>query len=262
VVKKFLILMVGLVANLVASECSAADVNRYELNVGDFTTLAVDDNVNVVYKCSTDSAGLAVYDATKEAADKLIFDLSKKGRLLIQTNFLTEEEKQIPLPVVTVYSKFLSRVQNSGDSTLKVVSVAACPEFKAAVIGNGNVVIKDINCTKFHGSIKTGNGQLIVTGKCDSAALNNTGVGSIQADGLEAKDASCRFFGTGTTGVWATDTLSIKGMFPGKLYYKVAPKKIRNYSMGVKVYSMDDMETPVVTEQATEKTGQATENED
>jgi hypothetical protein len=42
----------------------------------------------------------------------------------------------------------------------------------------------------------------------------------------------------------------------------VAPKKIRNYSMGVKVYSMDDMETPVVTEQATEKTEQATENED
>ncbi len=246
--KKFWILLVGLMAGLSFSEAFAAEVNRYELSVGDFSSLAVEDNVNVIYKCSEDSAGIAVYEATKDAADKLIFDFSKKGRLMVQTNFLTEEEKSVKLPVVTVYSKFLTKVQNSGDSTVKVLSVAACPEFKATVIGNGSLIVKDIHCSQFNGSIKTGNGQLIVSGKCDSAVFNNTGVGSIQADGLEATDASCRFFGTGTTGVWVTGTLSVKGMFPGKLYYKVEPQKIRNYSMGVKLYSMDGTETSVPTE--------------
>lgn len=220
----------------------SADVNNYELKVGDFNRLTVEDGINVEYVCSEDSAGIATYTATHEVADHLIFDSSKKGRLVIQKQFHGEGELVEGLPVVRVYSKFLTSVKNSGDSTLKVISVAACPEFKATVIGNGRIVIKDLHCNKFDGSIKTGNGQLVVSGKCDKAVFNNTGVGSIQADGLEALEASCRFFGTGTTGVWATGTLIIKGMFPGKLYYKGIPQKIKNYSMGVKIFSMDGNE--------------------
>ncbi len=52
--------------------------------------------------------------------------------------------------------KFLSQVQNNGDSAVVVVSVAPCPEFKATVIGNGRLVVKDIHANKFDGAIKTG----------------------------------------------------------------------------------------------------------
>lgn len=217
----------------------AEDIHRYELKVGDFNRLVVDDGINVEYRCSEDSAGMAVYETTRSIADQLIFDFSKKDRLLIQKQFHGEGELLEGLPVVRVYSKFLNQAQNNGDSTLMVLSVASCPEFKAIVIGNGRLVVKDIRCNKFDGSIKTGNGQLVVGGKCDKASFSNTGVGSIQADGLEATEASCRFFGTGTTGVWATERLTIKGMFPGKLYYKGEPAKVKNYSMGVKIYRMD-----------------------
>ena len=99
--------------------------------------------------------------------------------------------------------------------------------------------MRGLDCGKVEGAIKTGNGQLVVSGKCDQASFSNTGVGSVQADNLEAGDVSCRFFGTGTTGVWATDRLTIKGMFPGKLYYKGNPGKVKNYSMGVKIFRMD-----------------------
>lgn len=218
---------------------SAENTHRYELKVGDFNRLVVDDGINVEYRCSEDSAGLAVYEATKALADQLIFDFSKKGRLMIQKQFHGEGELSDDLPVVRVYSKFLSQVQNNGDSAVVVVSVAPCPEFKATVIGNGRLVVKDIHANKFDGAIKTGNGQLVVSGKCDQASFSNTGVGSVQADNLEAGDVSCRFFGTGTTGVWATDRLTIKWMFPGKLYYKGNPGKVKNYSMGVKIFRMD-----------------------
>lgn len=237
--KQLFTFFIGILAAAGLSGVKAQEVNRYELHVGEFDRLTVEDGINVDYYCSDDSAGYAVYETTRAIADQLIFDFSKKGRLMIQKQFHGEGELSVGLPVVKVYSKFLTRVQNSGDSTVRVLSVAPCPEFKATVIGNGHIVVKDINCTKFDGAIKTGNGQLIVTGKADKASFSNTGVGSIQADGLMANDVSCRFFGTGTTGVWVEDSLTIKGMFPGKLYYKGSPARKKNYSMGVKIYHME-----------------------
>lgn len=218
----------------------AEEVHRYELNVGNFNRLVVDDGINVEYYCNEDSAGLAVYETTKSVADQLIFDFSKQGRLLVQKQFHGYGELSEGLPVVRVYSKFLNQAQNNGDSTLVIASVAPCPEFKATVIGNGRLVVKDIHSNKFDGAIKTGNGQLVVSGKCDKASFSNTGVGSVQADNLEAQEVSCRFFGTGTTGVCATKLLTIKGMFSGKLYYKGNPEKVKNYSVGVKIFRMDE----------------------
>lgn len=237
--KKHIAVSIAIILAALTAVC-AQDVHRYELKVGDFNRLVVDDGINVEYVCNEDSAGTATYECTRAVADQLIFDYSKKGRLMIQKQFHGEGELSEGLPLVRVYSKFLNQVQNNGDSTLVVLSVAACPEFKATVIGNGRLVVKDIHANKVAGSIKTGNGQLVMAGRCDEAVFSNTGVGSIQADNLEADEVSCRFFGTGTTGVWATAKLTIKGMFPGKLYYKGNPSKIKNYSMGVKIYHMDE----------------------
>jgi hypothetical protein len=238
VIKQSFISLICVLASAVGMTTFAADYNRYELNVGDFSVLSVQDNVNVIYKCSEDSAGIAVYNATPELADRLLFDFSKKGKLIVQTQFHEDNTTDFEVPEVTVYSKFLTRVQNSGDSTVRVVSVAACPKFEATVVGNGNIVIKEIHATEFSAHLKTGHGQISVAGVCDKAVYNNVGVGSILADRMQATDASCRFFGTGTIGVWVLGVLTVKGM-SGKLYYKVTPEKIRNYSMGVKLYPMD-----------------------
>ena len=137
-----------------------------------------------------------------------------------------------------LYSRFLTEVRNSGDSTLVVNSPKSTVKFKAEVIGNGRIVVRDIDCSKFDGAINTGNGTLVVTGTCTEATLTNTGVGTIQADNLKAERASCRFFGKGTTGVWATELLQVKGALPGKLYYRGKPEKIKNYSVGVKIIPM------------------------
>lgn len=236
--KRRILYTIAILFSLVNS-LSAEEVHRYELKVGDFDRLVVDDGINVEYFSTEDSVGIAVYEATKQVADHLIFDSSKDGRLLIQKQFHGDGELTDGLPTVKVYSRFLTRVQNNGDSTVSVLRVSNTPEFKATVMGNGTVIVNDIHCTRLAGSIKTGHGQLLITGVCDKATFNNTGVGSIQADGLKCNEASCRFFGTGTTGVWALNTLIVKGMFAGKLYYKGTPAKLKNYSMGVKMFSID-----------------------
>lgn len=221
---------------------AAENGSKYELDVKDFSQLVVDDGLNVVYKSSNDSAGIAVFTAPKSVADKILFENNKKGKLTIQKAFHEENEMVRDLPVITVYSKFLKEVKNEGDSMVKVIDLRPTTEFKAIVVGNGRLIVRGLECTKFDGSIKTGNGTLVVSGKCESAVLSNTGVGAIQADQLQAKDASCRFFGTGSTGCWVTDVLTVKGVMKGKLYYRDRPNRIRNYSVGVKVYSLEGVE--------------------
>ncbi|MDE6529071.1 MAG: DUF2807 domain-containing protein, partial [Muribaculaceae bacterium] len=192
-------------AGCLGALAASGPVSKYELNVKDFSQLVVDDGFNVEYKSSDELAGMAVFETTKQIADKIIFDNNNKGRLSIQKAFHEDGKMQSGLPTITVYSRFLKEVKNNGDSTVRVLSVRPTMEFKATVVGNGRMVVRGIDCSKFDGAIKTGNGTLVVTGKCESAVLSNTGTGAIQADELEAVNVSCRFFGTGTTGCWATD---------------------------------------------------------
>lgn len=217
---------------------SSSGLGKYELKVEEFTNLNVVDGINVEYHCSNDSAGLVTFVTTKDIASNLLFGSNGKGKLTIEKAFHPEGEMQFGLPVVHVYSRFLTEVTNAGDSLVRVNSPKATPKFKASLIGNGKLAVRDLDCGKVDGAIKTGNGTLTLTGECREVVLGNTGVGVISADGLKAQKASCKFFGKGTTGVWATDLLVIKGMFPGKLYYKGTPAKIRNYAVGVKLIPM------------------------
>ncbi len=238
---------------LAASTASMADelvLSRYELSVGDFTELSVVDGLNVNYKCDPDSAGTIVFETTAEIADQILFENNKKGKLSIEKQFHAEDEMVWGLPDITVYSRFLRSVSNSGDSTVRVLTVKPTINFKATVIGNGRLIITDIDCVKFDGAIKTGNGTLVASGRCDEASLVNTGVGAIQADRLRADAATCRFFGSGTTGVWATKSLIVKGMFPGKLYYKGVPEKLKNYAMGVKLYPLESISRKPLEEES------------
>ena len=213
-------------------------LGKYELKVDEFTHLNVVDGINVEYHCSNDSAGLVNFVTTKDIASNLLFGTNGKGKLTIEKAFHPEGEMQLGLPVVHVYSRFLTEVPNAGDSLVRVQAPKATPKIKATLIGNGKLAVRGLDCGKVDGAIKTGNGTLTLTGECREVVLGNTGVGVIIADGLKAQKASCKFFGKGTTGVWATDELIIKGMFPGKLYYKGTPRKIRNYAVGVKLIPM------------------------
>lgn len=225
---------------------------KFELDVKDFTQLSVEDGINVVYTSDDEAAGKVSFTTTKEIADKIIFENNGKGKLTIQKAFLDEGDMTTGLPTINVSSRFLKHVSNSGDSTVRVLGIRPTMEIKAVVIGNGRLVVRDIDCSKFYGSIQTGNGTLVAIGKCDEATLSNTGTGSIQADNLEAKNVSARFFGTGTTGCYATGVLSVKGVMKGKLYYRGKPERIRNFSVGVKIYNLEGTEWTGEAEKETE----------
>ncbi len=196
--------------------------NRYELDVEDFSQLKVIEGLNVDYKCVPDSAGKAVFNTTPDIASVLMFS-NKKGRLDLQIS--TDGIDYHHLPTITVYSNFLTAVENSGDSTVRVLSVAPGPAFKANLIGNGRIVAHDVNSTRIDAAIKTGNGQLVIDGKCVNAQFSVIGTGTIQADGLHAQEVKCRIVGTGSIGCDAANDLIILGgsVGPGKIYYGGSP---------------------------------------
>lgn len=213
---------------------------EYEIKVGDFSELAVESSLNVVYKASADSAGIVKFTTVPSLVDQLIFE-NNKGKLTVETAF-GPDSVRAELPLITVYSKALGSVRNAGDSTVRIASMVPVPDFKVVVIGNGRIIANNIDCTKFFGSVRTGNGQLVLAGKCTVADLHNTGTGTVQADNLEAQEVNAQFFGTGTTGCWPVESLKIKGVMKGKLYFRGTPKKIKNYSMGVLIYHLDGTE--------------------
>ena len=101
---------------------------KFEQQVGQFDRLKVTDNVNVVYRNVPDSTGLIAYVGEEDFADSFIFT-NKNGELRIQVT--TEDVGKPGLPTIYAYSDFITLAENDADFTLRVESMAPCPEFKA-----------------------------------------------------------------------------------------------------------------------------------
>ena len=212
----------------------AQGYNNYDLNIGEFSELRVLDGINVDYTCATDSAGRVFFDCQPDLASAFIFS-NKGGKLTIQ-----KKKKKIGtrnLPRLKVCSKFLTKVENTGDSTLRVLSIKEMPKFEAKLEGNGNLIVRHVEANEVKGIMRLGNGTLIISGRCDNAKLNLTGTGVIQADELVAGDASVSAKGTGSIGVNAVNNLGVFGMGSTSIYYKGTPA-IKNRSVGLKLMPM------------------------
>lgn len=223
--------LTALLLILSTTAMAGGDLTRYEVKVGEFSELKVTDGINVDYRCSEDSAGMAVFTAPPRLVSALLLNSSGK-KLTVQ---VAPEQVGTPgLPRVTVYSRYLVKASNSGDSTLRILKVAGCPDFEVTVEGNGSLVVRDIKATNLKGTLKLGHGSLVINGECTHAKLTSIGTGIIEADGLKAADISVKVSGTGSVGVWATEKLSVYGMGSTTVYYKGKPE-IKNRTLGIKV---------------------------
>lgn len=195
--------------------------DTYKVEVGQFDKIQVLDNVNVVYRCNPDSTGFMQYRGAKEFADAFIVTPKPDGTLKIQVS--TEDVGHPDLPVLYVYSDFLTSVENSSSFSLIVENPAPCAEFKAKQVGNGTVTVENLKTNKLMASLATGNGTVNVSGSALTAVLKMVGTGIISADRLEAEDVQCKILGSGTIGCWAENNLSVKGIGSTKIYYKGDP---------------------------------------
>ncbi len=215
----------------------AQTMKHYDININDYTELKVTGNISVDYYESADSAGYVSFDAPSDIAP-MITVRNQKGRLEVQ--LINETDKSVDnLPVVRVYSNFLTKAENMGDSTLRVIKAASCPAFTCKVTGNGRLVVRDIRANEISCSLMTGHGAIVINGTCTEASLAVTGTGTIQADGLEAKTVKCRNTGTGTIGCYAKEFLQVSGAGTGSIYYRGTPQIKKVLAVGVKIEPID-----------------------
>ena len=210
---------------------ASPQVKRLEFKVGDFTSLALIDDINVNYRCNADSAGMVVVTSTQDVVDHIIFSLSNKGRLSIQLDEVIERMEG--LPTLTVYSSSLNVAENDGDSMLRVTGLPPMKEFKVRLTDNGKVIMRGVRASQLELQILSGKGKIIANGYCDDLALRLVGTGEIQADEVDATNVSCRIIGTGSMGCNVLGgELKVSGSGTGKVYYKGNPSKVTVRKLG------------------------------
>jgi hypothetical protein len=208
---------------------ASGNIKDFSFKVEDFNKLKVVDNVNVVYRCEPDSAGMIRYSGTSEFNNAFIFDCNN-NTLKIQV--YQEDLGKSDLPTVYVYSDFLTELESSSAFTVQVESIAPCAELTFSLIGNGKIIANGIKSTNVDAKLKTGNGAIILRGECKNAGYNMVGTGTIQADELSSEIVKCKIMGTGSIGCWATELLQLKGLGSTKVYYKGEPKQIKKSGTG------------------------------
>jgi len=212
---------------------ATAQAGHHIIQVGDFTRLAVIDNINVNYRCLADSAGIAVVDCSRDVLDHLMFTRNAKGRLSIQIEDEWERKGE-HLPTITVYSSSLDEAENAGDSTLRISGLPPMKAFKVRNIDNGKVIARGLRASRLELQILSGKGKIIADGSCDDLVLRLVGTGEIQADNVAATNVTCRIMGTGSMGcnVAGGGELKVSGSGTGKVYYKGQPSKVTVRKLG------------------------------
>lgn len=220
---------------MAAATAGAKSPTDYSLDVKEFSRLKVVDGINVDYRHDRENPGKVTFTTTADKASVLMFS-NEKGTLTIR--LATEGTTIDDLPTVTVGSSFLDKIENSGDSTVRVLSVAPCPRFQATLMGNGRLVLRDVEATNVDLSIKSGNGTLTASGNATDLKISLMGTGTIQADDLKANNVRCRATGTGAIGCHPLTELKVLGAGSTTIYYKGTPQ-ISNRSVGLKVTPLD-----------------------
>lgn len=218
--------------------CCAAAVNAtpHTINVGEFNELVVNDGINVVYSNNADSVGIVAFDIEKEYTSYIMAERSK-GRLKIQLDPAAITVKT--LPTVYVYSSYLYKAENTKDSTLTLRKVAPGAKIDIQLQGNGTIIANGLDAININLKLLTGKGKIITSGKCENLSIKNVGIGEIQADEVAAKHVKCTLMGTGAIGCASKETLSVKGVGSGKVYYIGKPVITKSKLSNVKIVQLE-----------------------
>lgn len=219
--------------------CGLAQVKNYDIEVGDFSSLNVLDNINVTYESDASRAGTAVFDCQQNIADGLIFNNNMHGKLTIQVS--TEVLDTPNLPTLHVYSKSLSHAENAGDSLLTLRKVKADKELKVVLSDNGRIDVTNVTTRQLELQLLTGKGIVMASGRCDKLVAKVLGKGTIDALEVKAREIRAHMTGTGTIDVDATGVdLQVRGSGTGRINYLGAPTNLKVRKIGpLKINQLD-----------------------
>lgn len=216
----YITVLIGTILTLLTFIPSKGEV--YNVRIGQFEKLKINGDINVVYSNLADSTGWARYESGP--GGDAIFNFIVKSDNSLKVEPADDKWGTDDLPVVYVYSNFLSSIDCYSNLNVEVKSLAPCPSFNVNQVGNGSIVVSDLKTNNVSAAISTGNGTIYLSGSCDTASFQMIGAGLISAGELKADNVKCRILGTGTIGCWPVYKLNVMGIGSTKIYYKGSPE--------------------------------------
>lgn len=213
--------MKGLLSLILSIIPFVAVADIYTIEIGQFEKLKINGNFSVIYKNLPDSTGFARYSAPAGTDDLYLFTSKSDGSIKVEPR--DDKWGNNDLPVLCLYSDFLSNLESYSDKGVEVASMAPCASFNVNQVGNGSISIDNLKCNNITAAITTGNGSIYLSGVCINANFRMVGAGLISADQLRADNIKCRILGTGSIGCWPIDNLNVTGLGSTKIYYKGKP---------------------------------------
>lgn len=195
--------------------------DTFTVETGQFQKLKINGNISIVYRNLPDSTGFARYTGDPDDDDLFSFTTKNDGSLKIEP--ADEKWGNNDLPVVYLYSDFLTSVESYSDREVEIEDVAPCASFNVTQVGNGYISVEGIRSNNVTAAITTGNGTINLAGVCVNANFRMVGTGMISADRLQADNVKCRILGTGNIGCWPVENLKVTGLGSTKIYYKGSP---------------------------------------
>lgn len=193
----------------------------YNVEIGQFQKLKVNGDLKIIYKHLPDSTGYARYEAP--AGSENLFVFSNKGENSLKVEPADDTWGKQDLPVIYLYSDFLTSVESYSNFSVDVLSLAPCASVNVNLIGNGTISVEGIKCNNVSAALSTGNGSIYLSGSCLEANFRMVGTGLISADRLQSENVKCKILGTGSIGCWPIDNLNVSGLGSTKIYYKGKP---------------------------------------
>jgi len=211
---------------------------KYEVKTGTFTKLVVPDNLEVVYVNDPARDGFATFEWEDKYADALMFSNNGSGKLTVEVSpdFIG---KKLDFPAIYVYSEFLQELESSSEATVTIQELPRCPQLKVTLFGNGTVNCQGVDVNKLTVALMTGHGVIKLKGRAADALYKITGVGRIDASGLEAVKVSCHVFGGGQIHCHPIDEIKLKGLGSTTVYYSGSPAKVKKQGIGKLVHVGD-----------------------
>lgn len=223
---------------IIASVISLQAACRWhELQVGAFSSLEIENDLEVTCKFTPDSVGYVRFMCDDAHSDAFIFDKTKPTRLkiMISPDFIDN----IPETTILVYTDSLKHVRSSSSRTVRIEPQDHVSKFKGVLIGNGNLTIDNISAGHVTGVLATGNGTVAISGRAKTSVLKLTGTGCIQAQMLESDKVVCHVFGGGDIFCMPFQELILKGLGSTRVHYRGKPAKIKKSGFG-KLIPLDD----------------------
>ena len=200
-----------------SSVTGKGDPEIYEIRVGEFSGVKIEGQCEIRYYAAPSDVvllevqpNLREYFLIEVINDDLVISTSERINFNAGNN-----------PVITVSSPVLNRLNIAGVSTFTAYDKIITDSFDFRLSGAGGCKAElDVNNLYVDMS---GTGSFELSGTADTATLNLSGAGNLDALSLQTREAKVGISGVGNVGISCSENLTIDANGMGSVEYKGDP---------------------------------------